>query len=204
MVGGKSAGLREELGTWQALEKRAYDLLELVKAAECESGDEGMLGEFEKEYTEIEKQFRNAEFAVFMSGPYDRNDVILSIGSGVGGKDAEDWAAILRRMYERYLNTKGYTIEVLSESFGEEKGIKSIEFEVRGPYAYGYLKGEKGVHRLVRISPFNAQGLRQTSFAAVDVWPVLEDVESVEVQPDGINVDLFRSSGPGGQNVNKR
>ena len=200
----KAARVREELAAWRVLEKRAYDLLEMIKAAEAEPGDEGMLADFEKEHSDIEVQFRKAEFAVFMSGAYDRNSVILSIGSGVGGKDAEDWAAMLRRMYERYLNAKGYAVEMLSESFGEEGGIKSVEFEIRGPYAYGYLKGEKGVHRLVRISPFNAQGLRQTSFAAVDVWPVLEDVENVEIKPEDIEADLFRSSGPGGQNVNKR
>lgn len=203
-VGEKSARMREEIAVWQVLEKRTYDLLELVKAAEEEPGDEGMLGDFQKEYAELEKNFQKAEFAVFMSGPYDRLHAVLSVSSGVGGKDAEDWANMIRRMYERYLSSKGYGVETLNESFGEEGGLKSFECEVRGPYAYGYLRGEKGVHRLVRISPFNAQGLRQTSFAAVDIFPILEDVEDVEIKPEDIEVDLFRSSGPGGQNVNKR
>ncbi|MDP3963453.1 MAG: peptide chain release factor 2 [bacterium] len=201
--GSRIAHLRQVMETWKGLERRSYDLLELVKAAEAESGDEGMLEEFAKEYESIEKQFRKAEFAVFLSGPYDRNNVIVSISSGVGGKDAEDWASMLRRMYERYADAKGYAVDVLSESYGEA-GLKSAELEVRGPYAYGYLKGEKGVHRLVRISPFNAQGLRQTSFAAVDVFPIIEDVGDVEIKPEDIEVDLYRSSGPGGQNVNKR
>lgn len=163
-----------------------------------------MLPDFEKEYVLLEKGFEKAEFAVFLSGPYDTHNVILSLSAGVGGKDAEDWTAMLRRMYERYLADKGYAVQVLSESFGEEQCLKNVEFEVRGPYAYGYLKGEKGVHRLVRISPFNAQGLRQTSFAAVDIWPIIEDAQGIEIKPEDIEVDLYRSSGPGGQNVNKR
>lgn len=203
-VGEKTARLREEISQWKGLEKRAYDLLELVKAAENEPGDEGMMPDFEKEYAAVEKEFQKAEFVVFLSGPYDRNNLILSISSGVGGKDAEDWASMVKRMYQRYLDAKGYNAEVIDESQGEEGGLKSCEMEVRGPYAYGYLKGEKGVHRLVRISPFNAQNLRQTSFAAVDVVPILEDAENIEIKPEDIEVDLFRSSGPGGQNVNKR
>ena len=203
-MGEKAARLREDITVWHDLGRRAYDLLELIKAAEAESGDEGLGEDFEKEYASIEKDFQKAEFAVFLSGPYDASGAILSISSGVGGRDAEDWAGMLRRMYERYLDGKGYRADVLYESFGEERGLKSVEFEVRGPYAYGYLKGEKGVHRLVRISPFNAQGLRQTSFAAVDVFPVIEDAPDSILRSDEIEVDLYRSSGPGGQNVNKR
>lgn len=203
-VSEKAARIRQDLALWGNLEKRAYDLLELVKAAESEPGDEGLLPEFQREYSALDEEFRKAEFAVFLSGPYDRGDAILNISAGVGGRDAEDWAGMLRRMYERYLERKGYRAEVLGESLGEEGGLKSAEFIVRGPCAYGYLRGEKGVHRLVRISPFNAQGLRQTSFAAVDVFPMLEETDQAELKPDEISIDLFRSSGPGGQNVNKR
>jgi peptide chain release factor 2 len=196
--------IKERVEVWGELEKKSYELLEMVKAAENEPGDEGLMPDFVKEYEEIEKKFQKAEFAVFLSGPYDRCNVVLSVSSGVGGKDAEDWASMLKRMYERYLEKKGYSFEKLDESLGEESGVKSVEFEVHGPYAYGYLKGEKGTHRLVRISPFNAQNLRQTSFAAVDIFPILDDAEGLEIKPEDIEVDLYRSSGPGGQNVNKR
>lgn len=139
-----------------------------------------------------------------LNGEYDKTDAILTVNSGAGGTDAQDWADMLFRMYLRYCQIKGYNAELLDKSDGDEAGIKSATFKVSGLYAYGYLKAEKGVHRLVRISPFNANGKRQTSFASLEVSPVIEDFSSkIEIKPDEIEVDTMRSGGAGGQNVNK-
>ena len=139
-----------------------------------------------------------------LNGEYDKCDAILTINSGAGGTDAQDWADMLFRMYLRWAQIKGYTTELLDKSDGDEAGIKSATFKVSGMYAYGYSKAEKGVHRLVRISPFNANGKRQTSFASLEVSPVIEDFSSkIEIKPDEIEVDTMRSGGAGGQNVNK-
>jgi len=143
------------------------------------------------------------KFQVYLSAPYDRNEAILSLHAGQGGTEAQDWVAMLSRMYQRFAEGRGWKVAVLEQSLGGEAGFKSITFEVRGPYAFGYLKGEAGVHRFVRQSPFNAQGLRQTSFALVEVIPVLEEVPEVEIREDDLEVETFRASGHGGQNVQK-
>ena len=158
------------------------------------------------------KKLKAEEFRVFLSGEYDKNNAILSITSGAGGQDAQDWAAMLLRMYERYCQRKGYKTVVLHQSFGEgggpegRIGIKSVTLEIKGPFACGFLKKETGVHRLVRISPFSAKSLRHTSFALVEILPEIEKEEKAEVKikPEDLKIDFYRASGPGGQYVNKR
>jgi peptide chain release factor 2 len=159
---------------------------------------------------ELSKKIEKQEFKTFLSGKYDKNNAILEIFSGAGGQDSQDWATILLRMYEKYCVSKGYKISILHQTFGEgggpegRIGTKSVTMAINGNYAYGFLKKESGVHRLVRISPFNAQKLRHTSFALVNILPEIKekDVE-IEIKPDDLRIDTFRSSGPGGQNVNK-
>jgi len=160
----------------------------------------------------FEKKLRAEEFRVFLSGEYDKNSAILSITSGAGGQDAQDWAAMLLRMYERYCQRKGYKTEVLHQSFGEgggpegRIGIKSATLEIKGPFSYGFFKKETGVHRLVRISPFSAKSLRHTSFVLVEILPGITKEEEVEIKikPEDLKIDFYRASGPGGQYVNKR
>lgn len=152
---------------------------------------------------ELERQVDRLELALYLSGPYDLGDALLSIHSGQGGTEAMDWAAMLNRMYTRFIERKGWKHEEISMTPGEEAGIKSITLSVGGDYAYGLLKAEAGVHRLVRKSPFNADNLRQTSFAMVEVLPVLDDTPDIVIKEDDIEWDFFRSGGKGGQNVNK-
>jgi peptide chain release factor 2 len=143
------------------------------------------------------------EFQLLMSGPHDREDAILAIHAGTGGVDAQDWAQMLQRMYVRWAERRRYTVDVLDLSLGEEAGIKSVTMEIRGPYAYGHLKAERGVHRLVRLSPFDAAHRRHTSFALVEVMPAVSNDVDVVINPEDLRIDVFRSSGAGGQNVQK-
>ena len=152
---------------------------------------------------ELTKAVDRLEYAIYLSGPYDRSDAILTLHAGQGGTEAMDWNAMLSRMYQRYFERKNWDSEILDETVGEEAGIKSITFQVAGAYAYGHLKAEAGVHRLVRQSPFNADNLRQTSFAMVEALPVVEDAVGPVVKEDDLVWDFFRSGGKGGQNVNK-
>ena len=160
----------------------------------------------------FEKKLKTEEFRVFLSGEYDKNNAILLITAGAGGQDAQDWAAMLLRMYERYCQRKGYKAAVLHQSFGEgggpegRIGIKSATLEIKGPFAYGFFKKETGVHRLVRISPFSAKSLRHTSFVLVEILPGIEKEEEAEIKikPEDLKIDFYRASGPGGQYVNKR
>lgn len=151
----------------------------------------------------LETRFKKHELKIYLDGKYDKNSAIITISAGVGGRDAQDWANMLLRMYSRYCESKNWNITVLHESFGEEGGVKSVTLEVAGLYAYGYLKNEAGVHRLVRISPFSPTKLRHTSFAALEVLPEIETKDAL-TKPEELRIDTYRSSGAGGQNVNKR
>lgn len=156
----------------------------------------------EGEYDELEKLMRNYEVRLFLSGEYDKKNAILGIHAGQGGTEAMDWTAMLHRMYMRYCETQGFSVETLDVIPGEEAGLKSVVLKIKGPFVYGHLKAEAGVHRLVRQSPFNAGGLRQTSFALVEVVPVIQN-QDVEIREDDLEWQFFRSGGSGGQNVNK-
>lgn len=172
-------------------------------AKEIEEGEMlGLLVE-EGESEELERTLNRMEFALYLSGPYDRGDAILSIHAGQGGTEAMDWTDMLYRMYSRYIERKGWDAEEIDKTAGEEAGIKSITLAVSGKYAYGFLKAEAGVHRLVRQSPFNADNLRQTSFAMVEVLPGVDDLPDIPIRDDELEWDFYRSGGKGGQNVNK-
>lgn len=170
----------------------------------CSNEEINLINELSQSLSTIAAQLEQYEIRELLSGPYDQQDAILTINAGTGGNDANDWAEIMLRMYLRWANIQGHQANVVYLSYGEEAGIKSAEVIVKGQFAYGYLKAEKGVHRLVRISPFNAGGKRQTSFANVDVIPLFDDKTiSIDIRPDDIVVDTFRAGGAGGQNVNK-
>ena len=184
-----------------ALRQRVDDLPVLVELAEAE-GDAESLAEAEKELAELGKAVAELEVRTLLSGEYDPREALVTIRSEAGGVDAADWAEMLLRMYTRYCERHNWPFEVYDISYAEEAGIKSATFQVKAPYAYGTLSVEQGTHRLVRISPFDNQGRRQTSFAGVEVLPVTEQTDHVEIPENEIRIDVFRSSGPGGQSVN--
>jgi len=200
-VTGKLSVLQADIGRIKNLRSRVDDVQVLWEMGEAES-DQGILDEAGAELIALEKSIGELEVRTLLSGEYDHREALVSIRSGAGGVDAADWAEMLQRMYLRYCERHGWAAEVYETSYAEEAGIKSTTFAVKAPFAYGTLSVEQGTHRLVRISPFDNQSRRQTSFAEVEVIPVVEQTDSVEIPDDDLRVDVFRSSGPGGQGVN--
>lgn len=195
----KLSVLQDEVEGWKKISKRIADTHDLA-----EMGDESMQLELEQETSTIEEELKRLEMEVLLSGPYDRGNAMLEINSGAGGTDSQDWAAMLERMYIRWIEKRGFACEILDSSEGEEAGIKSVTLAVSGLNAYGFLRGEKGVHRLVRLSPFDAAHRRHTSFAQVEVLPeAAEDDPEIQINAEDLRIDVFRSSGAGGQNVQK-
>lgn len=180
-----------------------WDDLMVICEMALEENDDSMLGELETDYAKLEGELEAMRLSTLLSGEYDANNVILSIHPGAGGTEAQDWAQMLYRMYTRWAERHGFTYTLMDWQDGEEAGIKSATIKIEGENAYGYLKSEHGVHRLVRISPFDASGRRQTSFAAVEVMPEITDTGDIELRDEDIKMDVFRSSGAGGQKVNK-
>ena len=194
--------LREEVGFWRDLGRRAADAVELGELAELE-GDEAVMADLAHEANEIEQILNQAEFQLVLPHRHDRANAILAIHAGAGGTEAQDWANMLLRMYLRWVERRDFRGEIIDMLPGDEAGIKRAMISVEGKYAYGYLQAEKGVHRLVRISPFDAAKRRHTSFALVEVWPDLgEDIE-VDIKPDDVRLEVFRASSAGGQHMQK-
>ncbi|WP_406568088.1 peptide chain release factor 2 [Caldinitratiruptor microaerophilus] len=194
--------LREPLERWEALSRRAEDLEVMVELAE-EAADPELGQEAAREASALEEDVRKFELERLLTGRYDDHNAILTLHAGAGGTEAQDWTEMLLRMYTRWAEARGYKVEILDTLPGEEAGLKSATVAIRGPHAYGFLRPEMGVHRLVRISPFDAAARRHTSFAAVEVTPEVEDDGEVEIRPEDLRIDTFRSSGAGGQHVNK-
>ena len=191
--------LREEVDSWSGFARRIKDATELAQLE-----DESLYAELEKEVESIEKELEKRSFTAMLSGRYDSEDALLAIHAGAGGTDSQDWAEMLERMYLRWAEKSRYETEILDMTEGEEAGIKSVTIAVDGKYAYGYLRSEKGVHRLVRLSPFDAAHRRHTSFALVEVLPqIAMDDPEVEIDASDLKIDVFKSSGAGGQNVQK-
>lgn len=194
--------LKDDVATYAALSAQ-YDDIETMIEMGYEENDPELIPEIDQMMKEFVQTYEDIRMKTLLSGEYDRNNAIVSLHAGAGGTESCDWAAMLYRMYTRWADKKGFSVEVLDFLDGEEAGIKSITFQVNGENAYGYLKSEKGVHRLVRISPFNAAGKRQTSFVSCDVMPDIEEDVDVEIREEDIRIDTFRSSGAGGQHINK-
>jgi len=195
------ADLKEEIEAVQILKKELGDVKEFADLTE----------DVEEQVNALEKNIKKLEFQTFLSGRYDKGNAVMTITAGAGGQDAQDWATILQRMYERYCEEKEWKTHIIHQSLGEQGsegriGTKQVSFEIQGKYAYGFLKAETGVHRLVRISPFSSKSLRHTSFASVEVIPEIDMAieKDIEINPEDIQTDFFNASGPGGQNVNKR
>lgn len=198
----EKAFLEKAIREYEDFRQRVDDALVLVEMA-TEAHDEGTFAEAKAEIEQLKKLGQDLELKRVLNGELDANSAYLTINSGAGGTEAQDWAAILMRMYMRFADQQGYSVDVLEMNDGEEAGIKSVTLLIEGPYAYGYLKAESGVHRLVRISPFDSNARRHTSFASVFCWAEIDDEIKIDIRPDDLKVETFRSSGAGGQHVNK-
>ena len=194
----RQADLRNEIEAYEALKKRIEDTLEMFEIAE-----DSMVAELECESEVIHKQVDSLELRTLLSGKYDRGNALLAIHAGAGGTDSQDWAEMLERMYLRWAESRNYQTDILDRTDGEEAGIKSVTISVRGFLAYGYMRPEKGVHRLVRLSPFDAAHRRHTSFALVEVLPEMENMDEIQIPAEDVKIDVFKSSGAGGQSVQK-
>jgi peptide chain release factor 2 len=196
------ASVRDRVSVWRSLERRARELYELLELASLES-DTSIEGSVTSEFMELAQELEKRDFELQLSGPYDDRSSILAIHAGAGGTESQDWAEMLLRMYIRWSEKRGFSVDVLDTTPGEEAGIKSAMLEIKGELVFGYLQSERGVHRLVRLSPFDTDHARHTSFAKVEVMPEVVSSTEIEILPDDLRVDVFRASGHGGQNVQK-
>lgn len=192
--------LRKQVDEWRGLERKTAEMMELIPLAE---EDNGLAAELENEGEAVVSALDGLEFNLAFNGPYDARSAILAVHAGAGGVESMDWAEMLLNMYLRWAEERGFKVEILDRSTGEEAGIKSVVVQVDGEYAYGYLKSEHGVHRLIRLSPFDTDHARHTSFALVETMPEAEGEVDIHIDPEDLKIDTFRSSGPGGQNVQK-
>ena len=195
-------GLKDTIEAFSKLEGLYEDVETLIEMG-YEEEDEAIVAEVKESYEQLEKQLDNMTVSTLLSDEYDKDNAVLTIHAGAGGTESCDWASMLYRMYCRYADSKGFTYEVLDFLDGDEAGYKSVTLQISGENAYGYLKSERGVHRLVRISPFNAAGKRQTSFVSCDVMPDIDDDIDIEIKDDDLKIDTYRAGGAGGQHVNK-
>ncbi len=198
----ESKSLKDDVETYHQLHSQYEDIMTLIEMGN-EEDDAELAAEAKDEFEQFVTTLDNIRIKTLLSGEYDQNNAILKLNAGAGGTESCDWASMLYRMYTRWAEKKGYDVEVLDYLDGDEAGIKSVTFQINGLNAYGYLKSEKGVHRLVRISPFNAQGKRQTSFVSLDVMPEIEEDIDLDINDDDLRIDTYRSSGAGGQHINK-
>ncbi|MFA5821010.1 MAG: peptide chain release factor 2 [Candidatus Gracilibacteria bacterium] len=198
----KASGLTKLIETWEKMQNECEELKSLLPEIHPEK-DEGGAAEFTQMVEKLAESWRRLEISTFFSGKYDTNSAIVSIHAGTGGTDAQDFAEMLLRMYMRYAERMEFATELMDKSVGEEAGIKSVTFAVKGQFAYGYLKGEAGVHRLVRLSPFNSKNTRETSFVLVEILPEISFSEEIKIDADDLRIDVFRAGGKGGQAVNK-
>jgi peptide chain release factor 2 len=196
------ADLRTQVDTWQGVGRRVKDALELIEMATAEE-DDSLLAELTEEVDSLEHLLERLEFQLVLAGPHDKDAALLSIHAGAGGTESQDWAQMLLRMYTRWAEANGYKTTIVDQTEGEEAGLKSVTLEIGGDYAYGYTRTERGVHRLVRISPFDAANRRHTSFALVEVVPDLNTDIDIEINPDDLEIDVYKSGGAGGQHVQK-
>ena len=194
--------LKDEAEDYERLQQQYEDIETLIEMG-YEEEDASLIPEVQEELDTFVNKLESMRIKTLLSGEYDKNNAILKLNAGAGGTESCDWAGMLYRMYTRWAERRGFSVEVLDYLDGDEAGIKSVTFQVNGENAYGYLKSEKGVHRLVRISPFNAQGKRQTSFVSLDVMPDIEDDIDIEIRDEDLRIDTYRSSGAGGQHINK-